>query len=100
VTRAGLIASSILAVGLAAALVIYVTAVPAADPLEIGLTESKQYQRQVELYGGKANLLALEAMDLLRSLLHGRRLAATVACASAIVAAGYWLLADAPPEAR
>ncbi|HZP37534.1 MAG TPA: hypothetical protein VFE48_13705 [Methylomirabilota bacterium] len=88
----------ILVVGLAAALWIYVTAPPPADPSEIGLNESKQYQRGVELYGGKANALAVEAMDWLRSLTHGRRLAVTVACAGVIVAAGVWLFADSPRD--
>jgi hypothetical protein len=34
-------------------------------------------------------------MDWLRSLAHGRRLAITVACVTVIVAAGFWLFADA-----
>jgi hypothetical protein len=89
------VAVMILVVGFTTALWIYLAAAPPADPSEIGLNESKAYQRQVELYGGKANVLAVEAMDWLRSLVHGRRLAITVACVTAIVAAGFWLFADA-----
>jgi hypothetical protein len=91
---ARIVAALILVVGLTTALSIYLTAVPPPDPSEIGLNESKTYQRQVELYGGKANVLAVEAMDWLRSLTHGRRLAITVACVTVIVAAGFWLFAD------
>ena len=78
--------------------VIYLSAAPPPDPSEIGLNESKQYERGVELYGGKANALAIEAMDWLRSLTHGRRLAITVACVTVVVAAGFWLFADAPRD--
>ena len=85
----------ILVVGFATALWIYFSTAPPDDQSEIGLAESKQYQRGVELYGGKANALAIEAMDWLRSLTHGRRLAITVACVTVVVAAGFWLFADA-----
>ena len=88
------VAAMILAAGLTAALWLYITAAPPADQSEIGLNESKQYQRGVELYGGKANALAIEALDCLRSLAHGRPLAITVACVTVIVAAGFWLFAD------
>ena len=93
--HARVVAMTILGVGFATGLWIYLTAAPPADPSDIGLNESKQYQRQVELYGGKANVLALEAMDWLRSLTHGRRLAITVAAVTVIVAGGVWLFADA-----
>ena len=88
------VAAMILVAGLTTALWIYITAAPPADTSEIGLKESKQYQRAVELYGGKANALAIEAMDWLRSLTHGRRLAITVACVTVMAAAGFWLFAD------
>ena len=88
----------ILVVGFTTALWIYLSAAPPPDLSEIGLNESKPYQRQVELYGGKANVLAIEAMDWLRSLAHGRRLAITVACVTVIVAAGFWLFADVPRD--
>jgi hypothetical protein len=88
------VAAMILVAGLTTALSIYITAAPPDDQSEIGLNESKQYQRGVELYGGKANALAIEAMDWLRSLTHGRRLAITVACVTVMAAAGFWLFAD------
>ncbi len=93
-----IVAVMILVVGSTTALWIYLSAAPPPDPSEIGLNESKQYERGVELYGGKANALAIEAMDWLRSLTHGRRLAITVACVTVVVAAGFWLFADAPRD--
>jgi hypothetical protein len=74
------IAIAILLAGLVSALVIYVTAKPTpANPLGEP-TDSKQYLRQMEMYGGKANLLAGELRQWFDSIWHGRRLAATVLC--------------------
>jgi hypothetical protein len=88
----------ILTLGLASALWIYRAAERApGDPSGDDPTDSKQYQRQMELYGGKANVLAAELMRWLGSLWHGRRLALTVACATVLVAGGFWLLADPRP---
>lgn len=84
----------ILVVGFATAVWIYLAAGAPDEQSEIGLNESKAYQRQVELYGGQANVLAIEAMNWLRSLTHGRRLAITVACVTVVVAAGFWFFAD------
>jgi hypothetical protein len=87
----------ILAVGLASALWIYLAAGPAPGDISADdPTDSKQYQRQMELYGGKANVLAADLVRWLGSLWHGRRLAVTVACATVLVAGGFWLLADPP----
>jgi hypothetical protein len=89
----------ILTLGCATALSIYLTAGPApGDTSGDDPTDSKQYQRQMELYGGKANVLAAELTRWLGSLWHGRRLALTVACATILVAGGFWLLADPPSD--
>ena len=83
--------AAILVVGLGSALAIYVTAGPVPeDPL--GLQDSRPYLRAMELYGGKANILAAELLDWFRSLWHGRRLAATVACITGLSAAAVWLV--------
>jgi hypothetical protein len=92
------VAVMILVVGLTTSLWIYLSAAAPDEQSEIGLNESKAYQRQVELYGGKANVLAIEAMDWLRSLTRGRRLAITVACLTVVVAAGFRLFADLPRD--
>ena len=94
----GLIAVAILVLGLGGALWIYVAAVLAPGDISgEDPTDSKQYQRQMELYGGKANVLAADLMRWLGSLWHGRRLALTVACTTVLVAGGVWLLADPLP---
>lgn len=97
----GLITVSILALGFGSALWIYLAAEPAPrDGSGDDPTDSKQYQRQMELYGGKANVLAAELMRWFGSLWHGRRLAVTVACATVLVAGGFWLFADPRPANR
>jgi hypothetical protein len=79
--RRRFIAIAILLTGFVSALVVYVTARPTpANPLGYEPTDSKQYLRQMEVYGGKANLLASELRQWFDSLWHGRRLAATVVC--------------------
>ena len=78
-------------VGLGSALAIYLTAEPApGDPL--GRADSRQYLRTMELYGGKANILAAELLDWFQGLWHGKRLALTVACTTVLAAAGYWVV--------
>jgi phytoene/squalene synthetase len=78
-------------VALGSALAIYVTAGPTpGDPL--AREDSRQYRRTMELYGGKASILAAELLDWLQSLWHGRRLAGTVACATVLAAAVVWLV--------
>jgi hypothetical protein len=96
--RALLVTTSILTVGLTAALVLYVAAARAPDDPADDLTESKQYLRQMELYGGKANVLAAELQQWFSSLWRGRRLALTVACGTVLVAGAYWLVAAPLPS--
>jgi hypothetical protein len=84
-------------VGLGSALAIYLTAESApGDPL--GREDSKQYLRTMELYGGKANVLAAELMYWFQGLWHGKRLAVTVACTTVLAAAAYWLVDAASQE--
>jgi hypothetical protein len=91
--RLRLVSAAILIVGLVSAIVIYYGAVQApADPLG-DPEDSKKYLHDMELYGGKANLLATEARDWLHGLWHGRRLAFTVAVLAGLAAAGFRLAA-------
>jgi hypothetical protein len=93
--RLRFVAASILVVGLASAIWIYLAAAPATgEPFE----ESKQYLRTLELYGGKANVLATELRQWLESLWHGTRLAYTVACATVLLAGVFWFAAAASEE--
>ncbi|HMK75670.1 MAG TPA: hypothetical protein VK568_05755 [Thermodesulfobacteriota bacterium] len=60
--------------------------------------DSKKYQRDLELYGGKANML----MDQLRrgfaGLWHGKSLALTVACLSILISFGVFYAANHLPS--
>ncbi len=94
-----LVAGAILVVGLASAIWIYLAAASSAsDTPGYDLEQSKQYLRAMELYGGKANLLAAELRIWFNGLWHGTRLAYTVACATLLVAGAFWLGAAASEE--
>ena len=93
------ISAGILLIGVMAALVIYVNAGPTSGRQEARLEDSKQYLRQLEFYGGTANVMANEARQLVASLWHGRRLAITVACLSTLLAgAAFVALTPLPSE--
>ena len=71
---------AILVLGFAAAVVISLTAKPPpGNPLGYDPMDTKRYLRDMEVYGGKANVLAAQFRDWFDSLWHGRRLAFTVA---------------------
>jgi hypothetical protein len=94
--RQRLVSAVILTAGFATALLIHVTAAPVpANPLGRAPEDSKQYLREMEVYGGKANVLASQFRQWLESLGHGRRLAVTVACLTPFVALLY-LIASTP----
>src|SRR4030095_15363092 len=86
--RLQVIAVATLIVGLTAALGIYLFAGRSAGDLSAyEIEHSKQYQRMLELYGGKANVLAVELTQWFDSLWHGTRLAYNVACGTLVLAA-------------
>jgi hypothetical protein len=80
------VAGGILFAGCAAALLIYLTAAPPGDPLGARPEDSKVYLRRMEMYGGKANVLAYELRERFAGLWHDRALAFTVAGLSALLA--------------
>jgi hypothetical protein len=96
------VTAAILSVGLVSAVVIYLTAEePAENPLIDQLENSKVYRRSLEMYGGKANLLAEEFTRWFGSLWHGKSLAFTVAVIAVVIAAIYHFLASPlPPEEK
>ena len=70
----------ILLVCLGSALAVYFTAAePAPDPLGDPLQTSKVYLRNMEMYGGAANVVATELREGFLRLWHGRALAGTLA---------------------
>ncbi len=98
------IAAAILVLGFAAGTVLYIAARPAQDDLLREEEEaSKVYQRQMEVYGGKANVFASQVREWLAGLWHGKTLGVTVACLSALLALVVFLVltplppADDPP---
>jgi len=97
--RLRFVGAVILVLGLASAMWIYLAAAPATgDALGYNPEESKQYLRTMELYGGKANVLAAELRQWFEGLWHGRRLAYTVACATVLLAGVFWFAAAASEE--
>ncbi|MGD1148086.1 MAG: hypothetical protein ABR961_09065 [Thermoanaerobaculaceae bacterium] len=97
--RPRLIASMILLVGFGSAIVIYLKAgtVP-GTPLEFSADSSKKYLRDLQLYGGTANVLAVQLMDWFKGLWHGRSLAFTVAIITVAVCLGYLFFAVLLPR--
>ena len=81
------------ALGLCLALVIYATATPTPhDPLGYDPFDSKKYLRDLEIYGGKINILAVSLRQWLASLWHGRPLAYTIAVLTLLLSSFVWLL--------
>ena len=54
---------------------------------------TKKYLRDLEIYGGKVNVLATEFMGWWNDRWQGRNLATTVACLTVLATGGFWLLA-------
>jgi len=74
------IVALILILGFGASIAIYIRAEPgSANPTGYEPEESKRDLRDMEMYGGNANLLASDFRHWFASLWHGRRLAFTAA---------------------
>lgn len=96
--RAGTLA--ILVIGFASAVAIYLTAHPApGNPLGYEPEDTKKFVHDMEVYGGKGNLLAYEFRQWLGSLWHGKRLAITVTVITVIAACVFaFFAAPLPPD--
>jgi hypothetical protein len=96
--RRRFIALAIVFVGCGSALVIYATATPVpANPLGYDPEDSKQYLREMEVYGGKANVFASDSLQWIESLWHGRRLAFTVFCLTVLLLLFFWVASTPLP---
>src|SRR6266567_720478 len=94
--RAG--ARAILVLGFAAAVVIYLTAQPPpGNPLGYDPMDTKAYLHDLEIYGGKANVLAAQFRDWFDSLWHGKQLAYTIAVITVIAAGTFKFFATRLP---
>ncbi len=92
------ISAAILIAGTAAGLFLYLTAPLPDDAARQEMEASKEYQRQLEMYGGTANVLALEIREWFDGLWHGPTLGITVVCLSALLALVVYLaLIPLPP---
>ena len=100
--RRNAVSAAVLAAGLVAAAVIRLTATPPPpDPLGDQAATSKKYLREMERFGGKANVVASEYREWFDGLWQGKRLAGTVAVLSVLLAAILFVaLTPLPPADR
>jgi hypothetical protein len=89
---------AVLIAGLAAGAVIYVAASLAPPDQDYQLPVTKQYLRQLELYGGKGNVMASDIRQWFDSLWHGKRLGPTVAVLGLLLSGGLRFAAIPLPE--
>jgi len=89
----------LLLLGFGSALVIYLTVASASvDPLVGDPLDTKKYRRELEYYGGKANVLSAEFMDWFAGLWHGRPLAFTIATLTVAGTLAFRFVATPPPD--
>lgn len=94
-TRLYLVAATILLVGLGSAVLIYLTAGNVSDnPLGLDPEDSRKYLHDLELYGGKMNVLVSEFMQWFGGLWHGRPLAFMVGGTTLGIVASVLLFAN------
>jgi len=108
-TCLNLISAIILLVGLGSAILIYRTTESSSSAV-LGYEEqggsvypimpedSKRYLRDLELYGGKANVLMDELRRGFVGLWHGKLLAVTVACIAIFISFGFFYAANHFPS--
>jgi hypothetical protein len=93
--RRYLITTLILLVGLGSSAVIYLTADIEPDKdVFYEYQHSKKYKHDLELYGGKANVLANDFIRWFGGLWQGRSLALTVAVITLFISFGYFFVAS------
>jgi hypothetical protein len=108
-TRLYFVTVIILLVGLGSAILIYLTAENDSDSAlsyeaaggnvyPTTPEDSKRYMHDLELYGGKANVLVNEFRSWFVGLWHGKSLAFTVACITIIVSLGFFFVARNLPS--
>ncbi|MDB6127512.1 MAG: hypothetical protein JWM35_1408 [Verrucomicrobia bacterium] len=87
-----------LVLGLSGAAVIFLSAEPERyDPLLNDPLGRKRYARQMQVIGGKANLLAADFNDWFGSLWQGRALGGTVAVITVAATLTFRFIATIPP---
>ena len=98
--RLVLLSAIILLVGLSSAGLIYLTAGNGPDSGP-DFENSKIYLHDLELYGGKANVLANEFRNWFAGLWQGKSLAYTVVSITLVMAFGFFFVArHSPPDSK
>jgi hypothetical protein len=88
-----LISYVIFCVGLLISVVIYVIARPPMEhPFGFNPLNTKIYLRQLELLGGKGNIMAAEFMEWFVGLWQGKNLSYTIACITVIISMILWFM--------
>jgi hypothetical protein len=89
------VSAGLLLVGLGSAVVIFALAPPEApeDPWRTDPLGQRRYARQMQVMGGKANLLSGEFIDWFGERWHGRNLAGTVGMLTLLTTGGYRFVA-------
>jgi hypothetical protein len=104
-----LITAAILLIGLSNSVLIYLTAESYSERVlgyemsggsvyPITPEDSKKYRHDLELYGGKANVLADEFVSWFYGLWHGKSLAFTVAFITIFASFGFFLVGSYLPS--
>ena len=108
-TCLNLIGAIILLVGLGSAIYIYQTAeddlsgvlgyeIIGGSVYPVMPQDSKMYRHDLELYGGKAAVLADEFSRWIAGLWHGKSLAYTIVCITLIISFGFFFAANHMPS--
>ena len=98
--RVRAVTRAILVLGIATAVVIFLTAQPPPEnPLGYDPLTTKAYLHDLEVYGGKAGVLSAQFREWFASLWHGKQLAYTVAVITVISAGVFkFFAAPLPPD--
>jgi len=96
-TRLYLIAAVIVLIGMGGATLIYLTAENNSDNV-LSYENTKKYKHDLELYGGKTNVLISEFMGWFVGLWHGKSLAFIIACFTIFISFGLFLVAKHSPS--
>ena len=91
--RLYLISAMILLIGLGSAAFIYQTAEDDSDNV-LDYENSKMYRHDLEVFGGKANVIMSDFRSWLDGLWHGKSLAFTIAFITLFISGGFFLVAN------
>jgi hypothetical protein len=88
-----LISYVIFSVGMVISVVIFVTSGPPMEhPFGFNPLHTKIYLRELELFGGKGNIMAAEFMEWFAGLWQGKNLSYTIACITVIISTIFWFI--------